>query len=61
MTQTDVPLQIEVLSRIPNSVYRIFARTAAPVRDVRGFRLLADATLAEAPFPLTNEWSSTEI
>jgi cyclohexyl-isocyanide hydratase len=38
-----------VLSRIPNSTYRIFAKTAEPVRDVRGLRITPDATLADAP------------
>ena len=38
-----------MLSRIPNSTYRIFAKTAAPIRDVRGLRLTADAMLADAP------------
>jgi cyclohexyl-isocyanide hydratase len=38
-----------VLSRIPNSTYQIFAKTAEPVRDLRGLRLAPDATLANAP------------
>jgi len=38
----------EVLSRNPNSTYRIYGKTA-PVRDVKGLRLAPDATLAEAP------------
>jgi cyclohexyl-isocyanide hydratase len=47
--QIDLTGPFEVLSRIPNSTYRIFAKTTAPVRDLRGLRLMADATLAEAP------------
>jgi cyclohexyl-isocyanide hydratase len=38
-----------VLSRIPNSTYRVFAKTAESVRDVRGLRLTPDVALAEAP------------
>jgi cyclohexyl-isocyanide hydratase len=38
-----------VLSRIPNSTYRIFGKSSAPTRDMRGLRLLPDAVLAEAP------------
>ena len=39
----------EVFSRIPNSTYRIFAKTTSPIRDLRGLRLTADAILSEAP------------
>jgi hypothetical protein len=39
----------EVLSRLPNSTYRIYAKTMAPVRDVNGLRLIRDAILADAP------------
>ena len=49
MDQIDLTGPFEVLSRIPNSTYRIFGKTTAPVRDLRGLRLMADATLAEAP------------
>jgi cyclohexyl-isocyanide hydratase len=49
LDQIDLTGPFEVLSRIPNSTYRLFARTAAPVRDIRGLRLLPDAILAEAP------------
>jgi cyclohexyl-isocyanide hydratase len=38
-----------VLARLPNTTTRIFAKTAAPVRDVRGLILTPDATFAEAP------------
>ena len=49
LDQIDLTGPFEVLSRIPNATYRIFARTAAPVRDLRGLRLVPDAALAEAP------------
>lgn len=47
--QIDLTGPFEVLSRIPNATYRIYGRTAAPVRDVKGLRLTPDAPLAEAP------------
>ncbi|GJD76349.1 DJ-1/PfpI family protein [Methylobacterium goesingense] len=47
--QIDLTGPFEVLSRIPNATYRIYARDTAPVRDLRGLRLTADAALAEAP------------
>jgi cyclohexyl-isocyanide hydratase len=47
--QIDLTGPFEVLSRIPNSTYRIYAKTARAIRDVRGLRLMPDATLAEAP------------
>jgi len=49
LDQIDLTGPFEVLSRIPNSTYRIFAKTAEPVRDMRGLRLSPDAALAEAP------------
>ena len=49
LDQIDLTGPFEVLSRIPNATYRIFARTTAPVRDVRGLRLTPDAALADAP------------
>jgi cyclohexyl-isocyanide hydratase len=49
LDQVDLTGPFEVLSRIPNSTFRIFARTAAPVWDIHGLRLAPDATLAEAP------------
>src|SRR6201992_3214716 len=39
----------EVLSRIPNSTYRLYGKTARTVRDVKGLRLLPDADFAAAP------------
>jgi cyclohexyl-isocyanide hydratase len=47
--QIDLTGPFEVFSRIPNSTYRIFAKTAAPVRDLRGLRLTPDAVLTAAP------------
>ena len=47
--QIDLTGPFEVLSRIPNSTYQIYAKTADAVRDVKGLRLTPDATLAAAP------------
>ena len=47
--QIDLTGPFEVFSRLPNSTYRIFAKTTAPVRDIRGLRLMPDAVLAQAP------------
>ena len=47
--QIDLTGPFEVLSRIPNSSYRIYGKTAAPVRDIKGLRLTPDATLDDAP------------
>src|ERR1700756_5206532 len=49
LDQIDLTGPFEVLSRIPNSTYRLYGKTAGSVRDVRGLRLTPDATLAEAP------------
>jgi len=49
LDQIDLTGPFEVFSRIPNSTYRVFGRTTAPVRDLRGLRLMADAALTEAP------------
>ncbi len=49
MDQIDLTGPFEVLSRIPNSTYRLYGKTAGVVRDVKGLRLMADAGLAEAP------------
>jgi cyclohexyl-isocyanide hydratase len=48
LDQIDLTGPFEVLSRIPNATYRVYGKTLAPVRDVRGLRLTPDATLAEA-------------
>jgi cyclohexyl-isocyanide hydratase len=47
--QIDLTGPFEVLSRIPNSTYRIYGKTAEPVRDIKGLRLTPDAALADAP------------
>src|SRR5580698_8971614 len=47
--QIDLTGPFEVLSRIPNSTYRIYGKTAAPVRDLKGLRLTPDAVLSDAP------------
>jgi len=49
LDQIDLTGPFEVLSRVPNSTYRVYAPRLEPVRDVRGLRMLPDATLAEAP------------
>lgn len=49
LDQIDLTGPFEVLSRIPNATYRVYAKTTAPVRDVKGLRLTPDATLAAAP------------
>ncbi len=49
LDQIDLTGPFEVLSRIPNSTYRLYGKTAAPVRDIKGLRLTPDATLADAP------------
>jgi cyclohexyl-isocyanide hydratase len=47
--QIDPTGPFEVLSRLPNATYRIYGKTAEPVRDIQGLRLTPDATLSEAP------------
>jgi cyclohexyl-isocyanide hydratase len=47
--QIDLTGPFEVLSRIPNATYRIYGKTASPVRDLKGLRLTPDAILADAP------------
>jgi cyclohexyl-isocyanide hydratase len=49
LDQIDLTGPFEVLSRIPNSTYRIYGKTSASVHDVRGLRLMPDARLADAP------------
>ena len=49
LDQIDLTGPFEVLSRIPNSTYRIFGKTLQPVRDARGLRLTPDALLEDAP------------
>jgi cyclohexyl-isocyanide hydratase len=47
--QIDITGPFEVLSRLPDSTYRLYGTALAPVRDIQGFRLMADALLSEAP------------
>ncbi|MGO8908490.1 MAG: DJ-1/PfpI family protein [Bradyrhizobium sp.] len=47
--QIDLTGPFEVLSRLPNSTYRIYGKTREPVRDLSGLRLTPDAALADAP------------
>ncbi|HTU55332.1 MAG TPA: DJ-1/PfpI family protein [Acetobacteraceae bacterium] len=49
LDQIDLTGPFEVLSRIPNATYRLYAKTDAPVRDLKGLRLTPDAPLAAAP------------
>ena len=49
LDQIDLTGPFEVLSRIPNTTYRVYAKTTDLVRDVKGLRLTPDATLAAAP------------
>src|ERR1700753_2884624 len=49
LDQIDLTGPFEVLSRIPNSTYRLYGKTAKPVRDLKGLQLTPDAALGEAP------------
>jgi len=49
LDQIDLTGPFEVLSRIANSTYRLYAKTAEPVRDLKGLRLTPDAALSDAP------------
>jgi cyclohexyl-isocyanide hydratase len=49
LDQIDLTGPFEVLSRIPNSTYRLYGKTAEPVRDLKGLRLTPDAALSDAP------------
>ncbi|WP_410595610.1 DJ-1/PfpI family protein [Amycolatopsis sp. lyj-23] len=49
LDQIDLTGPFEVLSRVPNSTYRVFGKTMELVRDIKGLRLTPDATLGEAP------------
>src|ERR1700676_4127784 len=49
LDQIDLTGPFEVLSRIPNSTYRIYGKNPAPGGGLGGLRLTADAILAEAP------------
>jgi cyclohexyl-isocyanide hydratase len=47
--QIDLTGPFEVLSRIPNSTHRIYAKSSDTVRDLMGLGITPDATLAQAP------------
>jgi len=47
--QIDLTGPFEVLSRLPDSEFSIYAKTASPVRDINGLKLTPDAALADAP------------
>ena len=49
LDQIDLTGPFEVLSRIPNSTYRLYGKTAEPMRDLKGLRLTPDAALSDAP------------
>jgi cyclohexyl-isocyanide hydratase len=49
LDQIDLTGPFEVLSRIPNATYRLYGKTAEPVRDLKGLRLVPDAAMADAP------------
>jgi len=49
LDQIDLTGPFEVLSRIPNSTYRLYGKTAGMVRDLKELRLTPDAALADAP------------
>jgi cyclohexyl-isocyanide hydratase len=47
--QIDLTGPFEVLSRLPNATYKVYGKSAEPVRDIKGLRLTPDATIHEAP------------
>jgi len=49
LDQIDLTGPFEVLSRIPNSTYRVYGKTADTVRDYRGLLIAPDAVIADAP------------
>ncbi|WP_426419717.1 DJ-1/PfpI family protein [Bradyrhizobium genosp. A] len=49
LDQIDLTGPFEVLSRIPNSTYRLYGKIAEPIRDLKGLRLTPDAALSDAP------------
>lgn len=49
LDQIDLTGPFEVLSRIPNSTYRIYAKSTDQIKDIVGLRLMADGNLASAP------------
>src|SRR5262245_31474706 len=49
LDQIDLTGPFEVLSRIPNSTYRVIGKTRATVKDIRGLLLTPEATYDEIP------------
>jgi cyclohexyl-isocyanide hydratase len=49
LDQLDLTGPFEVLSHLPETVFRLYGKTTAPVRDMHGLRLLPDARLDAAP------------
>jgi cyclohexyl-isocyanide hydratase len=49
LDQIDLTGPFEVLSRLPNSTYRIYGLTEDPVRDIQGLRLTPDSSIDDAP------------
>jgi putative intracellular protease/amidase len=49
LDQIDLTGPLEVLSRLPNSTCRIYAKSMDPVRDISGLQLTPDEILAHAP------------
>jgi len=49
LDQIDLTGPFEVLSRIPNSSYGIYAKGTDQIKDIVGLRLMADGDLASAP------------
>ncbi|MCZ0734328.1 DJ-1/PfpI family protein [Phreatobacter sp. AB_2022a] len=49
LDQIDLTGPFEVLSRIPNATYRIYAKTTGTLRDISGLKLAADAPIGDAP------------
>ena len=49
MDQLDLTGPFEVLSRIPNSTYRLYGTDLRGIRDINGLRFIPDADLEAAP------------
>ena len=47
--QIDLTGPFEVLSRVPNSTYRLYGKTDGMIRDLKGLRISPDAAMADAP------------
>ncbi|HTO79389.1 MAG TPA: DJ-1/PfpI family protein [Methylocystis sp.] len=48
LDQLDLTGPFEVLSQLPDAVFRVYGKTTAPARDMHGLRILPDARLDEA-------------